>query len=369
MKINIYTMHRIINYGSILQAYALKRELESHKDVECFFTDYKPEKKFVRNYIIQLIRPMVLLIKNKIRTKDNRKSFIKKRNLNFLTKYQKVLGISNIPNYDYNADVSVIGSDEVFNVCQNSLWKGSMHYFGSKITYGKIYSYAGSFGSTSLQSLENEDLSYQIQNCLKRFNGLSVRDTNSEIILKKLSNKVILRNLDPVFIYPFTDEVKEIELKDYVIVYGYDDRMHEQNLIDNLKTFCKEHGKMIISIGGYQEWCDKNIAPDPFEVLGYFKNADYIVTDTFHGTVLSIKYQKKFATIVRSQNKEKLSDLLTFFELTDRIVDETYSNIKQILLEKYDYESVIKKIENERVSARNYFNIICDTSDKFKDEG
>lgn len=48
-------------------------------------------------------------------------------------------------------------------------------------------------------------------------------------------------------------------------------------------------------------------------MLAYFINADYVITDTFYGTVFSIKYQIPFATIFRESNKEKLSDLLLSF--------------------------------------------------------
>lgn len=172
--------------------------------------------------------------------------------------------------------------------------------------------------------------------------------------------KKIERHLDPVFIYPFKEEIIEPAEKDYIIVYGYDERIHEDGIIEGVKRIAKKFNKKIISIGGYQRWCDENIAPSPFEVLGYFKNADFIVTDTFHGTVFSIKYQKKFATVVRSQNKQKLLDLLDFFGLKDRIVDHRYSNIEEILLKSYDAQRIEHLIESERVRTREYLGKICE---------
>lgn len=189
MKINIYTMHRIINYGSVLQAYGMKRELE-FKGGKVFFTDYKPSKNFWKNYLIMLVRPIVLKIKCCfLMQKNDRNRFIKKRNMNFLTKYQKILGISCIPNFNFDGDISVIGSDEVFNVCQNSLWKGSMHYFGGFIPRGKIYSYAASFGDTTIELIQKDNLVNEIKKCINQFDAISVRDCNSISILNDLCSK------------------------------------------------------------------------------------------------------------------------------------------------------------------------------------
>ena len=75
----------------------------------------------------------------------------------------------------------------------------------------------------------------------------------------------------------------------------------------------------MISIGHYFSWCDEVVIPTPFEVLAYFKGASYIITDTFHGSVFSIKFNKEFCTIVRDMNSNKLVSLLKQFGLENRI--------------------------------------------------
>jgi hypothetical protein len=72
------------------------------------------------------------------------------------------------------------------------------------------------------------------------------------------------------------------------------------------------------------------------ELLKYFENADYVVTDIFHGTVFSIKYNKNFVTIVRNTNAHKLEYLLDKFKLTNRIV-KTPADIKCKLEKAIDY--------------------------------
>ena len=71
-------------------------------------------------------------------------------------------------------------------------------------------------------------------------------------------------------------------------------------------------------------------------MLGYIKNADYVVTDTFHGTIFSIILGKKFATIIRDSNKQKLSALLKRFSLDNRQLREL-SELEGILITPIDF--------------------------------
>ena len=98
---------------------------------------------------------------------------------------------------------------------------------------------------------------------------------------------------------------------------------------------------------------------NPFEVLAYVKKADYVVTDTFHGTVFSIKNNKKFATFLRSGhetvygNNEKLYDLLDTFNLLDRSVNKL-SDLENILLSEPDYNKVNTIIDSEVKKGKAY---------------
>ena len=103
-----------------------------------------------------------------------------------------------------------------------------------------------------------------------------------------------------------------------------------------------------------QSWCDTTYLPIPFELLGIFRDADYVVTDTFHGTVFSLKYQKPFVTFVRESNKQKLIDLLETFSLTNRIVSDTSKLAKQ-LKEKLNREAIQTTIARGIRKTESYF--------------
>ncbi len=89
-----------------------------------------------------------------------------------------------------------------------------------------------------------------------------------------------------------------------------------------------EIGASILCFGGVQECCDRFIDCDPFELLAYFRDAEAIITDTFHGTIFSIINNQPFGTIIRSSvghgygNEEKLGFLLDTFGLASQKVTD-----------------------------------------------
>lgn len=356
MKVCILSMQRIINYGSFLQAWGVKKLCEAH-GAKCEFIDIKPVKhKFKNNFYI-VVRPLYLVARCMVDAKNNADSFKRKRNLLFLIKYHRKLGLTFFPNYRSDADILLIGSDEVFNICQKSMWENSLQLFGSGAGCTKVISYAASFGETSIDSLNQRRLSDSVRQQLMNFAGISVRDKNSEQIIETLCKKKPDVHLDPVLIYEFKDELKmDFTIRDYIIVYGYDDRLNEKWLIQSVKQLAAAKKKKIIAIGGYQSWCDENIAPDPFVVMKYFENADYVITDTFHGTLLSIKFNRKFATLTRTQNSNKLMDLLERFELTERIVNSSLDGeeLQRRLEMEYDWNKVNTIVQEARQKSNMY---------------
>lgn len=94
----------------------------------------------------------------------------------------------------------------------------------------------------------------------------------------------------------------------------------------------------------------------PFEVIAYFKNADCIVTDTFHGTIFSVITHSNFAVFVRGNgygNSEKLRDLLGKLDLKDCII-HIPEEINKILDRDIDYSKTDLVIKEEREKTQSY---------------
>lgn len=364
MKIGILSMQRIKNYGSFLQAYSLKKNIEflGH-DVE--FVDYKIESVInkIENTVNKKSTMDVLnIIRRRFFKTRKEKLFLMKKEFKkrYDTEFFDILGLSHEKNYTPKLDTLVIGSDEVFNCLQTNVDVGySKQLFGADNNANKLITYAASFGNTTLDRLKQYGLTEEIADMLCKFDTFSVRDENSDNIIRSLTDKNPVVHLDPVFIYdyPETNEI-EVPLKDYLIVYAYTNRIKE-NEANKIKEFAKKYNKKIVCIGEYQDFCDEYVSANPFELLAYIRNADYVITDTFHGTVFSIKFNKRFATIIRHStngsygNFEKLSYLLSKFNLCNRQVEDI-QNIESILLSPIEFAEVNQIIENEKERAVTY---------------
>lgn len=169
-------------------------------------------------------------------------------------------------------------------------------------------------------------------------------------------------NLDPVLVYDYIkecDKIPELETNEkYLILYAYSGRITDEES-DWIKEYAKKNNLKVYAIGGIQKCADKFIDCSPFEVLAYFKNAEEVITDTFHGTIFSVITHKPFTTLVRKSvgnsygNEEKLTDLLKRLNLVTRM---TYSiaEVDRINSCSINYEDVESILNAQRKLAVDY---------------
>ena len=103
----------------------------------------------------------------------------------------------------------------------------------------------------------------------------------------------------------------------FCIVYSYYNRIHKKEEIDRIKSFCKKNKLEIVTVGAPQMWVKNHLVLTPFELLKVFKKASFVITDTFHGTIFSVRYSNKFAVLLRDSNKNKLFDLVCRLGIKD----------------------------------------------------
>ena len=144
----------------------------------------------------------------------------------------------------------------------------------------------------------------------------------------------------------------------YLILYAYSGRITDEEA-DWISSYAKSKKLKVYAIGGIQKCADKFIDCSPFEVLAYFKNAEEIITDTFHGSIFSIINHKPFTTIVRKSkgnnygNEEKLSDLLRRLQLENHMTYNIQDTIK-INSNEIKYDEVDQIIQDYRKQAKEY---------------
>jgi hypothetical protein len=274
-KVGIMSMQRIANYGSFLQAYALKQLIEElgHK-VE--FVDYHvgtpviaenadSKNKFVRKLekgleTFQYQAPL-----------SHKLSFIRYKQ-SFAKKYMPLLGITDEMNYNPTLDCLVIGSDEVFNCIQKNSNVGySTELFGKDNHADKLITYAASFGNTTLGKLEKYQKANEVGNLLKEFDAISVRDANSGSIVEQLTGEEPVYNLDPVLTYDYMnccDRIPQIEATEkYLILYAYAGRISNDEA-DWIAEYAKKKNLKVYAIGGIDVFAEiKKKKPDAELIL------------------------------------------------------------------------------------------------------
>lgn len=363
MKIGILSMQEIINSGSFLQAYALKRVLENMGH-EIVWKDYK--KIHVKEKIDAKAKPAYKCILNKVEmgirclldVSFRRRILASRKSMHFYSSYKKWLEEANMlasSNNDFKA--LVIGSDEVFNITQFIEFEDSLEIpwelYGEGYEDKAVISYAASAGETTYEKLIEYNIEQKSKALLSKLKRISVRDINTQNMLKKMGIKSCI-NIDPVLLYDFP-EVKDYKIseKNYIVVYAYDFRINSSEAKEII-NFARKSRRKLICINAQQDFCNKMLVVHPIKMLAYFKYADYIITDTFHGSVISIKYNKNFVALIRDSNKNKLGYLLEQFGLTERIVCDA-KTIPKVLAEDINYIQVNKILDSEKTKAYNYF--------------
>lgn len=356
MKVAILSMQEVKNYGSFLQAWALKHTIESLGHT-CDFINIMPGKQLGEYKIGKFHKARLLAERLCGWDFFKRLKYIYRFQHRFSKEFLPDLGVERGKVNKNHYDVVVIGSDEVFNCAQKTWFGFSPQLFGDGLNADKVITYAASFGATDVTKLELLGVKDTVARLLSDMDAISVRDANSVITVRTLTGITPEKHVDPVLIYNYDRLMpKDVGQKNYMIVYTYPGRITDKQEIAAIRRYARKHGLRLISIGHYFPWCDDVAVPHPFEVLAFFKKAEFIVTDTFHGSVFSIKYNKNFCTIVRGMNSNKLSHLLKQFGLSERIAHRP-DMIGYILDKRTDYGSVNVMIDNERSRSLEYLKL------------
>lgn len=322
-KVVIVTLYDSINCGTFLQAFSLGEYIKNI-GFEPVYLHLKNDNTSVNNKSVT------------IKKSSNKQLFIKairkimlKIKFSKMMKYFKLIDLDEVNN-DESIKYVIIGSDEIWNV-NNDSFTHYDEFFGYNFKNKKIITYAPSCNDITKDDIKryNGNLDFEMFECL------SARDKNTFNLLSDFGFKNITMVLDPTFLSNcYMTKMSDVKLKNYIIVYGHNFTDEHVSII---KKIAAKLNKKLVSITKYYDWCDKNIIASPFEFLSYIKNADYIITSTFHGSVFSIIFEKNFICFVKSKNK--VSDLLEKFELQDRIFNDADSGLN-LLNENINYAKV-----------------------------
>ena len=355
MKIGIITYHRAINYGAVLQAYSLKTYLGDLGNMVEIINYYNVDKKSKihskKEKLISTIWSPFCKILGKAKKE---KKFIHFQN-DYLNR-NNILIKNDIELCKYvdenKIDCLVSGSDQVWNPNING--RDPSFYFGFD-TKAKKMSYAASFGASSLK--ENDSL--EIAGYLKDFSFISVREKTGQTIIDNMNSNIkTYVVVDPVFLHNFdfwsNFAGQRLFKKKYVFCYVMPGDKEVEKKIEKLAKQYKKGTSAKIIFVGRKEY--KRLKPDgkdfisasPREFVNLICYADFVITNSFHGTAFSTLLNKNFYSI-NSGNKNsskrygsRINDFLESIGLNERILEKD-SNPD---FSKINYELVNKKLHS-----------------------
>ncbi len=364
LKVGILTMHRVLNYGSFMQAYALKSVIESFGH-EVTFRDFKngsPRhigEKVKKRGGIKKLSKLPKVLSDIPGTLQNRR-FKKELKKCFEQVCWPVLHVPQVPDYNLSADVMVIGSDEVFNYTQNHAFGYVPCLFGHGVDAPVILSYAASAGYANVEDVVNDGMKEEITSGLGRMKYIAVRDENTRKLVECCTNESPALVIDPTLIYDFDELVPKTPVVEggYLLVYAYAGRMDTRQEIDAVRKIAEKHQLRLVSAGAYHAWCDDNIVVSPFELLRLFKDATFVVTDTFHGSIFAMKAHTQFATLIRQEhslgsNSNKVLYLLKQFGMDTRIVTDL-ARLEDVLSMPAPWDAFMARLEPLRRSSYDF---------------
>lgn len=338
MKICIVTVYNSINSGSFWQARALEITLQK-LGIEVVYL----KRKNTINSSSSRINQMAILCK-RLLTKGFNEMLTQYNVYKGFKKANKVFEI--IPNkemYFKDIDLFILGSDTIWNLDVKFFEKNYRIFFGGIFKDKKVISYAASIANTHIEKLkEHKDIPMMLDN----MKAISVRDEQTYKVINELSKNDIELVCDPTLLLTKKDYMEmenKPKDKNYIFMYLFSKLTNEQ--IEDIRNFAKSNGLKIIDVNNSYTYRDKDIINTPNNFLNYMLYADFIVTDTFHGTVFASNFQKRF--VVVNKNKKKVNNFLKMINLESRLVNND-GIISEKFLEEIDYISCNQEIEKFR---------------------
>ncbi len=318
------TCSRPTNYGAVLQTYGLNTALRA-MGVNAKVLDYDPA------YYHTSTQPLpIRVVRNIVRFPDlckGRKVFGK-----FLEDYVPMStktyhSLAEIEEDVPKADVYLCGSDQIWN-CKNKLnGRDDAFFLTFAPAKARKVAYAASIAMPEIPINQKE----RYRKLISKFDAVSVREPSAIPMLTELGITNVQSVVDPVFLLERTDwdiiaDASDfVPSEEYVLVYGYN---RQKNVYKYARQLAKKLGVKVYTIGTAIEdytldqdryfW---NVSPNTF--VNLIRNAKAVVTNSFHGTVFSIVYNKPFHFFtVRQTTNSRMLDLLDSFALSDRHVKD-----------------------------------------------
>ena len=360
-KIGTITFHGAHNYGSNLQAYALQQFIKTNfkDEFEYNIINFRTEEQmklydnFFEKKDYKSCIKQILFHKYRKQIYDRDKLFedFINKDLNVTTLYKSEEELDKISNeFDYY----ICGSDQIWNLMiADSSWA----YFLEFAKSGKKISYAPSFGNKNQVLDENQK--ERLKKNLVSFDNISVRDEWAKNFVYEISHKDAEILIDPTMLLSYDEWMELIGYQRIVedkYIFLYDIKGDKETLEIAKKIARKENLKIITPLLNKKRIFDKKINNKfdcgPIEFLNLIKNAEYVVTSSFHGCVFSVLLRKKFM-ICGFEGDNRISTFVKRFNIEQVLTN--LNNVENIDM-NVDFEHINSILDRERRKSLNFLD-------------
>lgn len=373
MKIGILTLPLHTNYGGILQAYALQHVLQGMGHEVCVIDEEKRFEYSLKRRVEMFVKGVVKrCLKGKdaiIYSPEYYKKLWEARTLHtgrFVGEHicrKMVGGVAELGEHDF--DAFVVGSDQIWRARYAKQFPGVENSF-LLFTRGwevKRIAYAASFGTDEWEYSEAETAS--CSSMARLFDAISVREVSGVRLCKEHLGVEAMHVVDPTLL---------LDAGDYTQLVGKDVSASQGNMMCYVLDRNAEKDAMIDDIARRKqlqpfyanartEDCnaslEERIQPPVEQWLQGFRDAEFVVTDSFHACIFSMLYKKPFIAIGnKSRGMTRFESLLRMFGLEERMVlsYDDYKQRKEAFLCPIDYERVSRVIEEKRKEAMRFLS-------------
>ena len=370
MKIGLITYHSAYNFGSVLQAYATQETIRKIAG-NCEIINYRTREQ-KRYYSIFKIEKSTNIIKSVAKNVLSIPLYVQKRDRQkkYEELFKKIFNLSEEceePEDVYNIwekyDLIVAGSDQIWNKYSNELNHVSWKYMYPYILHGykgKKISYASSPANMTIDDINN------IIEDLRKFDYISFREKRSCDFLNKTFKLNAMNVLDPTFLLQKDDWIKKMQLnciheENYILYYALGSRKETSYSLKKLKSYADEKKlkvKVIAPLTILNRVKDVEFIynADPVDFLNLINNAKIVITDSYHGTILSVNFNKEIYSFCRNGGADfRKSDILTRLGLKERIIKNIDDFINEDKKEKQlNYSIINTKLNSLREKSMKY---------------
>lgn len=354
------TFHASHNYGSVLQAYALSKQLQLI-GYETEFINLRPQSQKDAYQVIMgsgIHRAFHYLIYPQLKHRYQQYERFITQVLPITKKEYSSTSELSSEHFDY--DAYICGGDQIWNpVCQDFETAYYLQFLNADNRAKKI-SYSPSFGKTTF---DNKTLQ-NIEKWIECFDSISVREQRGAELIQKLTNKQVNVVCDPVILLDKSEweklAVKPKYKKPYILVYFLENNHGSRGLIEYLRE-TTGYDVVIFNeyIRDFIKPYHKAYSASPEEFVGLFMNASFIYTNSFHGTAFATIFEKPFISAIAvdqenavNNNDSRKIDYLKKIGLDNRLYTSGQPTKKDLL--NINFERARLKIQEYRKSSLEY---------------